>query len=336
MISTSSLSTDSFIPSKHQVAGHDGCLTSESLFIKSTTKQEIDFYQETILHDSKKENSNLGDLLSHWMPTFMGTLTEGENVKESEKIHMVLSNSYYGFNYPSILDIKLGSKLTDDLTTTKDKVERLAKVSKSTTSGSLNFRICGMKVFNGFNHQKPKVEFYENMNDSSVSVIIEESKHYYLEFNRIYGKSLNESNIKKGIYLFFNESHLGKEIIKKLLGQFLKRLQILYNCLLDKEIRVFSGSLLFIYESDLKRWQGVNDDNYDDLDPLINENLANLKDEEDEDEEGVYEEIIAPLSSLQLIDFAHARYVPGKGYDENIIQGIENLIEIFQQLIEEN
>ena len=52
---------------------------------------------------------------------------------------------------------------------------QVTKVSDSTTSGSLNFRICGMKVYNGKSDTKPANELYENMNDSSVSVNINDA-----------------------------------------------------------------------------------------------------------------------------------------------------------------
>lgn len=335
----------SFTPSKHQAAGHDGCLISDALFIKSTFKQEIDFYAETQQKDLLKDVP-LGSALSHWMPTYMGTLTQGDITKQdeskpeqllqSDKQYIVLLNSYHGFNHPSILDIKLGSKLTDDEVTPQEKIIRLQKVSDSTTSGNLSFRICGMKVYNGTSYNKPNVELYENMNDSSVSVSINDNDdHKYLEFNKFYGRSLTKDNVKEGLSLYFN-NHLPKEIQKKLLINFHKRLQLLYNCLLDYEIRIFSGSLLFMYESDLSKWEKVTDDNYEIFDPLVREFDDDDEDEEDDDEEEENNDTFTPLSSLNFIDFAHAKYVPGKGPDENIIQGVENLIDIFESLIQEH
>ena len=150
--------------------------------------------------------------MSHWMPTFMGTLTQGDVSKtqtagldqlssaegQTDKQYIVLLNSYHGFTHPSILDIKLGAKLTDDEVTAPEKIARLQKVSDSTTSGSLNFRICGMKVYNGKSDTKPANELYENMNDSSVSVNINDADdHKYLEFNKFYGRSLSKDNIKR-------------------------------------------------------------------------------------------------------------------------------------------
>ena len=146
---------------------------------------------------------------------------------------------------------------------------------------------------------------------------------------------MSKDNIKEGLELYFN-NHLPKAIVKRLLIVFHKRLQLLYNCLLDYEVRIFSGSLLFIYESDLTKWENVTEDNYDTYDPLVRE----IVEDEDEDDEEVEEDSkkdntqpLTPLSSLNFIDFAHAKFVEGQGHDENIVQGIENLIDIFNALI---
>ncbi|KAG7666422.1 uncharacterized protein J8A68_000053 [[Candida] subhashii] len=350
-----------YVPSKHQAAGHDGCLTLEdgSLFIKLTVQQEIDFYTQTQTRDNSNltENDLPGSKLIDWMPVYMGTLTQGDITKDtsihsditiestttSQKQYIVLHNCYHGFKHPSILDIKLGSKLTDDQTTPIEKIARLQKVSESTTSGSLSFRICGMKIYNGDSDSKPHRELYSNMNDSSVSVNQENINENYLEFNKFYGRSLDLQNIKQGISLYFDH-HLrklpkGQFMIRKLISSFHKRLQLLYNCLLDYEIRIFSGSLLFIYENDLNKWAGAldgDDEMYEELDPLIHVPIIEDEDEdEDEDDENPQDNVNSPLSALKLIDFAHAKYVEGQGHDENILQGIENLIDIFQQLLNE-
>lgn len=325
----------SLVPSKHQAAGHDGCLISEdssSVFAKLTNQQEIDFYLES---QSINDDSPIGSVLSDWMPIFYGTLTqgtrekpsnetivmktdevvEGESRNDDDKQYIVLQNLYYTFSKPNILDIKLGSKLTDN-TVTPEKEERLRQVSRSTTSGSHGFRICGMKIYDN------NIKFPSKLESLSNTFALTDS---YYQFDKFFGRSLNESNIVEAIDLYFNVGNLSYQ--RKLLTRFLQRLQLIYNTLIDSEVRIISGSLLFIYEADLSKWSHVNDVNYEELDPLVSKNEANDDDSDDDenDENG-------PLSSLNLIDFAHAKYVKGKGCDENILQGIENLIKIFEIL----
>ncbi|KAK6461543.1 hypothetical protein DFJ63DRAFT_336332 [Scheffersomyces coipomensis] len=356
----------------HQAAGHDGYFTAEdnSVFIKATTPQEIQFYQQVQEFDSPNEDdsesSYSGSKLIDWLPIFMGTLSESAITERqidqiyhvdideaASKIpdYIVLQNLYHGFSKPSILDIKLGSLLTDPETTTPEKIERLRKVSESTTSGSLNLRICGMKVYTGQNaNSYPVEEIFPNMLDTSIDKHTVD-KDSYITFNKVYGRSLDVNNIAQGILLYFklyfgNHPH-GKRIIFNLLTTFLRRFELLYNCLLEYPIRIYSGSLLFIYESDLTKWTEdviYDTETYETADPMINESLVDEYGQDEDDIEelgdfatthGIIEKFV-PLSSLHIIDFAHAKFVDEElSYDENFIIGIENLIKIFKSLIEQ-
>jgi 1D-myo-inositol-tetrakisphosphate 5-kinase/inositol-polyphosphate multikinase len=251
--------------------------------------------------------------------------------KTTDKEYIVLENLYHRFNRPSVLDIKLGSKLTDDETTTKEKIERLDKVSRTTTSGSLGFRICGMKSFVGETDPVQPPELFENMNNLAVS-----SSGPYLEFNKLYGRNLNTKIVSDAILYYFtsyfNQLSNGKLMVTRLLETFLKRLQLLYNCLLDYEIRIFSGSLLFLFENDITRWDPealLDDDLYDQANPLIANTVLDSDDDEDEEYD-----VPPPLSKLNLIDFGHAKFVKGQGCDDNILTGLENLMEIFESLLQ--
>lgn len=114
-----------------QAAGHPGAQQGEGLFIKPSSGQEIEFYQQLILAESP---------LLEAVPQFMGTLTA-----ENQQPLAVMEDLCAGFTSPSVLDIKLGSCLWDE-SADPDKVKRLQVVSQSTTSGSLAFRIAGMSV----------------------------------------------------------------------------------------------------------------------------------------------------------------------------------------------
>lgn len=368
----------SFVPSTHQAAGHVGCLVSPdngTVFAKLTNQQEIDFYTETqILDDDENiDNSPLGSHLGDWMPVYMGTLTQGEilssslpdtsglqqpllptlkqdvlplplpaplpvpaNVDPSRK-YIVLQNVYYGFSKPSILDIKLGKILYDD-NASPEKKERLQKVADETTSGSLGFRICGMKLYHSLiDHPSLSVDvppIFPDIN-KTIKVVPElATQSVYLEFNKFYGRSLNEKNVKEGLLLFFKSTQLPSLFSAKLIEKFLVRLQVIYNCLLESRSRMVASSLLFVYENDVTKWEKVAEDidQYDELDPLLRDDF--FDDSESDDEE----EYSAPLSSLSIIDFAHSKYVEDDKtqlYDENVIGGILNLIGVFEELVDD-
>lgn len=380
-------------PSLHQAAGHGLCLTMDDglLFVKPTTSQEVDFYTQTqflVSQDQSIDETSSASKLTDWMPACMGVLTQGdltnfegksEILSDKDKEFIVLQNLYDGFSKPSVMDIKLGSQLVDEETTTPEKIARLKKVAESTTSGSLNFRICGMKVLGD---EVPE-NIFENMNET---VTIDSG---YLVFNKIFGRSLTKDNVEQGIHTFFSNfkaDHIKNPKIKhliiiRLLRVFLGRLHLIYNCLTNYELRIFSGSLLFIFESDIDRWVQdetlnennllINDAVYEVHDPLVRKPFLEDDDddddeneEEDDEEQGevqdknindivgmnqdkvqdtqIGEDILdeeeeqkAPLSALNLIDFAHSKHTPGQGIDENILIGIRNLTEIFEVLLKQ-
>lgn len=311
-------------PLTHQAAGHDGILELEdgSLVFKATTPQEISFYRQSV---------NLP--LSDHMPVFMGTLVEQDGADEhnvlSSEPHsrelLVLNNITNGFSYPSVLDIKLGAQLTDTSTTTPEKIARLDAVSKSTTSGPLGVRICGMRVYNG-SGELP-CDIFPGMIQTILKV------PDYLEFNKDFGKTLDSHNLAEAIDCFFSHylfrfGNHGRAIYSRILKTTLQRLQLFYNALMDVETRAFSLSLLFVFENDISRWEQagvspseVNDDLYHLCDPLFPPVCF-----DDEDDEP------CSLTGMAYIDFAHSKFVPGKGHDENVLAGVESLMLILERL----
>lgn len=360
----------SLVPLHHKAAGHPGPMqtTDGLLFIKPTTKQEIEFYSKT---QEKKmslgEDIPYGNSISDWMPDFVGVLypgasndlireTDGQmdenllnkaidtlEIEGEDKQYLVLNNCLHGFSKPSIMDIKLGSILYDS-SANSEKVKRMKLVSKQTTSGSLQFRIAGMVISDDFDGKLPdEIPGFE-MDDVSSNQI----EKGYITFNKYFGRKLTEHNISEGLKIFFRYNKLPENIQNLIIENFYTRLQMMYNCLLDEEIRVVSGSLLFIYENDMERWKGSNFE-----DPIIQPPLAVDEDGDEEEEEDDDEEYpqgikndegdentidnkghsdIAPLSCLKFIDFAHARYTPKQGHDEEIVSGIENLFGIIENI----
>lgn len=318
---------------KHQAAGHGGTLTdtSEQLIFKPTIQQEIDFYNviQMRLSDNPDQIS-----LNKWMPAFLGNLQEGDLTlhetdcvsdpyKKDDKIvaipksYVVLENLLYGFHKPNIMDVKLGKILYDQNTSLK-KRERLENVSNTTTSGTLGFRICGMKL-------QPN-SLCDQLNTEHFSI----DQDNYISINKKYGKVLTKENIHDGFRLYFDHDELSAKRRLQLLKIFLTRLKLLRNTLMNEEVRMISSSLLFIYEGDPNRWNELHD-----KDTLFQESFI----DEDSTEESKDVEHVSsssarvPLSSMSLIDFAHSTLEPGKGYDKNIIEGINNLIEIISQLL---
>ncbi|SCV04661.1 LAMI_0H17920g1_1 [Lachancea mirantina] len=330
-------------PIRHQAAGHDGTYTDEAelLVFKPTNDTEVKFYEDMQSRNAQQPRKEVG--LQTWMPLFIGTLLEGlpadmqgnpltsvpildgkgpeklaQGVKTgSGRPIVVLENLLHGYSRPIIIDIKLGRVLHDDLTD-NEKRERLIAVSESTTSGSLGFRICGMKV----QHKKQICDLEERY--------YEKDDQDYFTVNKHYGRDLTDLTVMGGLKLFFSSEDLSCERQVKLISIFRSRLTLLLDTLLKEEVRLISSSLFFVYEADSKRWDELKDEDTLLRSTMDAEEISDLSDDEDE-AESMHPP--TPLSSLSLIDFAHSRLAPNEGKDDNVIFGLERLIEQFDELL---
>ena len=334
----------SLINAKHKAAGHDGPVQTEdgSLFCKPTNKQEMDFYAKAAQLSSDGDDSlPLGSLLTDWMPIHYGSLTadmqkytkpkdtgidkfetnsDVDTRLKKDSTYIVLQDVLYGFKRPNVLDIKLGSILFDE-SASKEKVERMKKVSKSTTSGSLAFRICGMQMANDFPGTLPA-----DISGIDMKGVCDIQEDGYLGFNKFFGRRLTSKTVVEGLRIFFRYNKLDRDTQDQMIKTFTMRLMMFYNCILDSEIRAVSSSLLFVYENDQQVWKLKN---YED--PLIKEsevggdgdvdaggNFDSNVDGNDDNEnynDNANAEQRAPLSELKYIDFAHSKFTPGMGYD---------------------
>lgn len=331
---------------EHKAAGHDGTLTDEEglLVFKPLNEQELQFYkdvQQLLTEDTGTE----GDVpLESWMPAHLGVLDEGHKVPEklandvqvidsgedlinipnfptnygdlgTNNRFLVLQNLTSGFNKPNIIDIKLGKILYDE-NATEEKKHRLSKVSDTTTSGSLGFRICGMRI------QANKMTSTLDPDHHEF-----QSQGEYVFINKMFGRTRTVEDVTEAFETYFTNDSLNEKRRNHLKTIFHQRLQLFFNTILNSEVRMISSSLLFIYEGDASRWNQQNDE-----DSLINDEFIDYEDEESQDSDS--DDIIpkAPLSLMALIDFAHSTVTKGAGYDENVIEGVESLLDIFSKL----
>ncbi|KAF6827736.1 inositol polyphosphate multikinase [Colletotrichum plurivorum] len=356
----------------HTVAGHAGTMCDESgeLFIKPCTLAEVDFY-----NSANESHPDFAEL----MPLYMGTLQLNDSAEvssvedgvagpvasdvakeeltkavapeqpqdkekwvqnKSKKIKtdqaIVLENSGAGFSKPNILDVKLGVRLwADDAPAEKKK--RFDAITASTTHGPLGFRIAGMKVYRG---SLTKSELDE-----------EDYRIYDKDYGRVH---VNADNIVENFrkFVFVKGAGINDELGRAVAEAFLRDLRNVERVLAAEESRMYSASLLFVFEGDgekLKEAIAQNNAAVDEVNAAakkdgttprvdsgieLNEgdNIANAVEGEDEDEdEGP---ALPKVYSLKLIDFAHAQWTPGQGPDENTLKGVRSLIDIFEKLVQ--
>jgi 1D-myo-inositol-tetrakisphosphate 5-kinase/inositol-polyphosphate multikinase len=284
----------------------DGVLSDESgaLVIKPCTAHEVSFYESAGTHPE----------LAKWMPTFFGTLELSDSVPDgttpssNRSKSIVLQNTTHGFIKPCVLDLKLGAQLWDN-DAPQEKRDRLDAVSAKTTSKSLGMRVAGMRV-------------WKKATEGS------EVKGYYKVYDKHYGRTYTAETVIEAIQEYF-DSDISKSQMQLLAKRFKERVAEIQAVLEGIESRMYSASLLFVYEGD-----GAA------LDEALKEEEENAKkppktqEELDQEEEDEVETKEKKVEVLKLIDFAHATWTPGEGPDDNALQGVRSAVKLLAELAE--
>lgn len=289
----------------------------------------------------------------------------------------MLENVAAGFKRPNVLDVKLGARLWAD-DALPEKRAKLDAVSQETTSSSLGFRICGMKVYTGVNGESdeggltnPYDAKHEGREGEKGEVV---EKDGFRRYDKWYGRSFNDGNVKEGFEAFFAGAKLGgvdrSKLVARRVIEELKRVQ---QALEVEESRMYSASVLIVYEGDpealehaleeekraLDKPPTQDDDDEEDeevsLEELQQDGSLQLVDINNLGQAGIPqqdinipidpstvadlgdeddEEDVPKVHDLRLIDFAHAQWTPGQGPDENSLRGVRNLIKVLDGIVE--
>jgi 1D-myo-inositol-tetrakisphosphate 5-kinase/inositol-polyphosphate multikinase len=248
-------------------------------------------------------------------------------------LHIVLENVSAGFKHPNILDLKLGARLWDE-DAKPEKRARLDKVASETTSGSLGFRIAGMRVWQGEARSTPVEKLEDVIKEGQAG----EKEHWFIDedtnhrnYNKFYGRQFSAENILEAFkeYLLVPSAGVGDQHASIVVSGFISDLKDIQQVLESKESRMYSASLLFVYEGNPEALQQA-------LDAITNapEPKATV-DTGDEEEDEEDQEELPRVYAVKLIDFAHAKFQKGLGPDENMLSGVRNSIRILEKLLKD-
>ncbi|KAL8690776.1 MAG: hypothetical protein Q9218_003850 [Villophora microphyllina] len=246
-----------------------------------------------------------------WAPSHGGKIATDQAV--------VLENVAAPFKKPNILDVKLGKRLWDDHAPPAKRA-RAEKASEESTSGSLGLKIAGMRTWQGGEEVDGDVD--------GLSL-----KDGYKVYDKHYGKSLTAETIRQGFedYFLLDRGGMAKGPVRKVINRFLEDLDGLLYVLEREESRMYSASLLFVYEGDREALKGAlaaDTEEKREMDGAGNNGTHEETHEEDDDEGG------APaVQAVKLIDFAHAEWTPGQGRDENLLHGLRSTIKVLEGLL---
>ncbi|KAK2766887.1 hypothetical protein FQN54_006201 [Arachnomyces sp. PD_36] len=296
-------------------------------------------------------------------------------------VSIVLENVASGFQKPSVLDVKLGARLWAD-DAPAQKRAKLDAVSKETTSHSLGFRIAGMKVWAG-GHSKTETSKGECNGEDKTDTGAPENKlakgqaiekDGYKRYDKWYGRSFNDRTVKEGFTEFLSGAKTGETDYSKVVAKRLvTEIRNIQSAIESEEIRMYSSSILIIYESDPEAFEQAlegektrhemeaEDEDLDfeelqDADGFIESNgfmeVVDLQAAGGDIGQGTFtmnfepdqaqlDEILdddedepSKVHDVRLIDFAHASWTPGQGPDENLLHGVKNLLRIMEEISE--
>ena len=263
----------------------------------------------TPIQDEGKEKV----LAETWQPSGGKKLSTG--------LMLAISNAAAGITRPCVLDVKLGARLWDDDSPVA-KRQKLDEVSNATTSGSLGFRVAGMKVWVG-DETEGKEEHCE-------------LKDGYETYDKMYGRGFTKDTVKGAFESFLGGVEDGKlkRHAKLIRDRIVRELESIEYTLQNEESRMYSASILMIYEGDdeaLEKALEVEkkapiaehgaDEDGDDED--------HIEDDDDDDDD---DEAAPKVHDVCLIDFAHAKFEAGIGPDENALQGVRSVLSIMESL----
>lgn len=179
--------------------------------------------------------------------------------------YLLLQDITYGYKRPCLLDIKLGTRCHGDDAKPSKAASQISKCN-ATTSASIGVRICGIKTY------QPHLKVYREM-------------HKYE------GRKITRDNIAEWLANYF---HNGLQLRSDIVDGFIGRMQELLAVVEREEVyRIYSSSLLFVYEGSLKR---------------------------------------PPKWDVKMIDFAHTYLLDGLEQDDGYRFGLKHLIRLLEEV----
>jgi 1D-myo-inositol-tetrakisphosphate 5-kinase/inositol-polyphosphate multikinase len=173
-----------------------------------------------------------------------------------------------------------------------------------------------------------------------------EVKNGYKSYNKFYGQSFKAETVVDAFTAYFGgvEESNGPAAEKKvtlkhkragfLLRRFIRELESIQYVLENEESRMYSASVLMVYEGDEEALEeSITNEEKEDAKAADAQELEDVDEDENEDEDDEQDTRPHKIHEVRLIDFAHARWAPGEGPDENVLKGIRSLLDILRRLV---
>lgn len=323
--------------SSAQVAGHPGTVrtlkgpSGEALVVKESLSSEVGFYNDIAAMENREGESNKQAdkrraLSKDWTPKFYGSVPGSQEARSSIALEDLLAP----YDKANVLDVKLGTQMWDEEDATEEKKERMDKAAKDTTSFEAGIRLTGWRTWD------PAEAKYRTVGKAFGKHISQEQLYIGLEsfFGLLRGKRLEafgaieaecqgkndqdgnplpeavelEKRTSKKLPKTSRSPRLEAQMVTTMIEKYLlPQLNRLTALMSSLDVRIRGGSLLIVFEGNPE---------------LLLKNLKAPRQPQGE---------ISRSLTIRLIDFAHARLVPGQGPDQGVLTGLRT----FQRVLRE-
>jgi len=193
----------------------------------------------------------------------------------------------------------------------KKKKIRFDKVTEETTHKELGFRVAGMRVWQGHGARGLDID-----------------EEGYKIYDKNYGRfSIHKGNVHEAFrnFIFSESAGIDEELGRLVAQAFHSDVTRIQHVLEGQESRMFSASLLFVFEGDGAALRLAMEEASRSPATLVNGDGENSEEEDDD--------VVSPkIYVVKVIDFAHATWVPGQGPDENALLGVRSVAKVLKNL----
>ena len=166
-----------------------------------------------------------------------------------------------------------------------------------------------------------------------------EDRHFepetgYLFYNKLYGRNRTTSDIRVAFkeYFIVPSSGVDAKQALEVIRLCKKDVEEMQTVLERVETRMFSSSILIVYEGDPEAWweavewqrKASQSENRENAELHLAEIEELDGDADDEEKPNTH--------AVKLIDFAHAEFVPGDGPDQNVLHGVRSTVRLLGEL----
>ena len=166
----------------------------------------------------------------------------------------------------------------------------------------------------------------------------------YKVFDKFYGRQLTSENVKDAFSALvgLDQKTEAPGVVKEVITNLEEAVGSIEHIIASQESRMYSASLLFVYEGDPHARKeaidaAVAQTAQDHADASVDKAQAKTGqgDEEDDEEDEDDEHTGPKLFDIKMIDFAHASWTPGQGPDKNMLAGIRSVRKVLKDLTKE-